>query len=125
MVSFVPDCTAYAFLIDSHLQTKLPEEKGVRRIFPPQLFSLLSPNSFFLLYIGSLKQMSGISRIMCFSLFDWRLWFKTFRKVHMHSSHFHFPKSTGEHRIKLSEFTYACGLLKTQHFGDPVSVSLM
>lgn len=68
----------------------------MRRIFPPQLFSLLSSNSFSLLYIGSLKQMSGFSRIMCFSLFDWRLWFKTFRKVHIHSSHFHFPKSTGE-----------------------------
>lgn len=54
----------------------------------------------------------------CFSLLDWRWRFKNFIKVHIHSSHFHFPKSTG---IELSEFRYACDLQKTWRYRDPVT----
>ena len=57
----------------------------------------------------------------CFLLFDWRWTFKTLISVPIHSSHFHFPKPTGQQRIKPFEFTYACGLLKTRHYGDTVS----
>lgn len=57
----------------------------------------------------------------CFSLFDWRWRFKTLITVHIQSSHFHFPKSAREQRIKPSEFTYACDLLKTRHYGGTVS----